>query len=199
MIAPSTIRKKRNFKNLALDESNAVRGGQAAAQNGAAAGGGAAGTARYMRHEPLPDLELGVEFKLDLRSEDLQTLEELGAGNGGTVSRVTHLPTKAIMARKVIHIDAQPAVRKQILRELQIMHDCNHPNIVSFYGAFLHDNEISYCMEYMDVGALDSICAKNGAFPMDVIGLVTVSVIRGLSYLYHHHKIVHRGKHHYPR
>ncbi|KAG0222950.1 MAP kinase kinase (MEK) [Actinomortierella wolfii] len=204
MITPGTIRKKRNFKNLALDESvteqrplggsahahnlPAVRGGQVPGQNGAGAGG----TGRYMRYEPLPDLELGVEFKLDLRSEDLQTLEELGHGNGGTVSRVIHLPTKAIMARKVIHIDAQPAVRKQILRELQIMHDCNHPNIVSFYGAFLHDNEISYCMEYMDVGALDGICAKNGAFPMDVIGLITVSVIRGLSYLYQNHKIVHR-------
>lgn len=41
--------------------------------------------------------------------------------------------------------------------------------------------------------ALDGICAKNGAFPMDVIGLITVSVLKGLSYLYHNHKIVHRG------
>ncbi|KAG0253122.1 MAP kinase kinase (MEK) [Mortierella polycephala] len=203
MISPGTIRKKRNFKNLALDESaneNAPPGGSAHLHNvplrrgasGATGATGGAGPAHYSRREHLPDLELGVEFKLDLRSEDLQTLEELGAGNGGTVSRVIHLPTKSIMARKVIHIDAQPAVRKQILRELQIMHDCNHPNIVSFYGAFLHESEISYCMEYMDVGALDGICAKNGAFPMDVIGLITVSVLKGLSYLYHNHKIVHR-------
>lgn len=42
--------------------------------------------------------------------------------------------------------------------------------------------------------ALDGICAKNGAFPMDVIGLITVSVLKGLSYLYTNHKIVHRGK-----
>lgn len=41
--------------------------------------------------------------------------------------------------------------------------------------------------------ALDGICAKNGAFPMDVIGLITVSVLKGLTYLYHNHKIVHRG------
>lgn len=41
--------------------------------------------------------------------------------------------------------------------------------------------------------SLDGICAKNGAFPMDVIGLITVSVLKGLNYLYTNHKIVHRG------
>lgn len=51
--------------------------------------------------EQLATLELGVEFKLDLRSEDLQVLNEIGSGNGGTVSKCLHLPTKAIMAKKV--------------------------------------------------------------------------------------------------
>jgi mitogen-activated protein kinase kinase len=46
-------------------------------------------------------LEIGVEFRLDLRSEDLIVLKELGAGNGGTVSKVQHAATKVIMARKV--------------------------------------------------------------------------------------------------
>ena len=46
-------------------------------------------------------LEIGVEFKLDLRSEDLIVLKELGAGNGGTVSKVMHAATKVIMAKKV--------------------------------------------------------------------------------------------------
>jgi mitogen-activated protein kinase kinase len=47
-------------------------------------------------------LEIGVEFKLDLRNEDLIVLKELGAGNGGTVSKVMHAATKVIMAKKVI-------------------------------------------------------------------------------------------------
>ena len=46
-------------------------------------------------------LEIGVEFKLDLRNEDLVVLKELGAGNGGTVSKVMHSATKVIMAKKV--------------------------------------------------------------------------------------------------
>lgn len=51
--------------------------------------------------EHLSTLELGIEFKLDLRPEDLELVRELGAGNGGTVSRVKHIPTGAIMAKKV--------------------------------------------------------------------------------------------------
>ena len=46
-------------------------------------------------------LEIGLEFKLDLRSEDLIPLKEVGAGNGGTVSKVKHATTGVIMARKV--------------------------------------------------------------------------------------------------
>ena len=46
-------------------------------------------------------LEIGVEFKLDFKTEDLIVLKELGAGNGGTVSKVMHAATKVVMAKKV--------------------------------------------------------------------------------------------------
>ena len=48
-------------------------------------------------------LEIGIEYKLDLRPEDLEILKELGSGNGGTVSKVKHITTGTIMARKVRH------------------------------------------------------------------------------------------------
>jgi mitogen-activated protein kinase kinase len=46
-------------------------------------------------------LEIGIEYKLDLRQEDLETIKELGSGNGGTVSKVKHVTTGTVMARKV--------------------------------------------------------------------------------------------------
>ena len=51
----------------------------------------------------LDTLEIGVEFQLDLKKDDLVVLRELGAGNGGTVSKVMHPATKIIMARKVCY------------------------------------------------------------------------------------------------
>jgi mitogen-activated protein kinase kinase len=46
-------------------------------------------------------LEIGIEYKLDLRPDDLEVIKELGSGNGGTVSKVKHTTTGTVMARKV--------------------------------------------------------------------------------------------------
>jgi len=167
----SGLKKKRNFKGLALPNS----------------------PLKEVTDEPkLPDLEIGTEFKLDLREEDLENLEELGAGNGGTVSRALHIPTKKIMAKKLIRVETSPEVRKQILRELQILHDCNHENIISFYGAFNQKGNIAVCMEFMDIGSFDGFYKKRGPIPIDIVGRVAVSVLDGLIYLYDNHKIIHR-------
>ena len=54
---------------------------------------------------------------------------------------------------QIIHVEAKKEVRKRIVRELQIMHECNSKDIVSFYGAFLNDTgDVIMCMEYMDTG-----------------------------------------------
>lgn len=98
-------------------------------------------------------LEIGVEFRFDLRSEDLEMIKELGAGNGGTVAKVRHTGWNVVMARKIIHVEAKKEIRKRIIKELQIMHECNSPYIVSFYGAFMNESgDVTMCMEYMDVG-----------------------------------------------
>ncbi|KAI0754995.1 kinase [Daedaleopsis nitida] len=141
----------------------------------------------------LANLELNSEHKYhDLRTEDLKDLRELGQGNGGSVKKVEHLPTGTIMAKKIVLIDAKPSVRKQILRELQIMHDCHSDYIISFYGAFIADPNICICMEYMDKGSLDGIYKKIGPIDIDVVGKVALAVLEGLTYLYDVHRIIHR-------
>ncbi|TKA61937.1 hypothetical protein B0A49_10956, partial [Cryomyces minteri] len=138
-------------------------------------------------------LEIGVEFRLDLRSEDLVVVKELGAGNGGTVSKVQHAATKVVMARKLIHVEAKKEVRKRIVRELQIMHECNSPYIVSFYGAFMNDGgDVIMCMEYMHCGSLDSISKNFGPVRVDVLGKIAEAILGGLTYLYSAHRIMHR-------
>jgi len=83
-------------------------------------------------------------------------------------------------------------VRNQILRELQIMHDCNSKYIISFWGAFLADPNICICMEFMDKGSLDGIYKKIGPIDIDVVGKVALAVLEGLTYLYDVHRIIHR-------
>lgn len=88
--------KRKNVKGLALSAPPAPK--QPNPSEGDAQIPGAIGNADSNRDDTL---EIGLEFKLDLRSEDLVVLKELGAGNGGTVSKVMHATTKVTMARKV--------------------------------------------------------------------------------------------------
>ncbi|KAG2155808.1 kinase-like domain-containing protein [Suillus bovinus] len=140
----------------------------------------------------LANLDMNAETRYDLRNEDLKDLQELGQGNGGSVKKVEHTPTNTIMAKKIVLIDAKPSVRKQILRELHIMHDCHSPYIISFYGAFLSDPNICICMEFMDKGSLDGIYKKIGAIDIEVVSKVALAVLEGLTYLYDVHRIIHR-------
>jgi hypothetical protein len=87
--------KRKNVKGLAL---SATPKAASKPSDGDAQIPGAIGNADSNRTDTL---EIGLEFKLDLRSEDLVTLKEVGAGNGGTVSKVMHATTKVVMARKV--------------------------------------------------------------------------------------------------
>jgi mitogen-activated protein kinase kinase len=50
-------------------------------------------------------------------------------------------------------VEAKKEIRKRIVRELQIMHECNSPYIIAFYGAFMSETgDVIMCMEYMDSG-----------------------------------------------
>ncbi|KAG8145226.1 hypothetical protein E2320_013585 [Naja naja] len=112
----------------------------------------------------------------ELKDDDFEKISELGAGNGGVVFKVSHKPSGLIMARKLIHLEIKPAIRNQIIRELQVLHECNSPYIVGFYGAFYSDGEISICMEHMDGGSLDQVLKKAGRIPEKILGKVSIAV-----------------------
>lgn len=128
----------------------------------------------------------------ELVEEDLEKLGELGSGNGGVVMKVRHKRTQLIMARKLIHLEVKQAIRKQIETELKILHDCNFPHIVGFYGTFSSHSEISICMEYMDGGSLDLILKRVGRIPEEILGKIADAVLKGLNYLHAKHRIMHR-------
>ncbi|KYN41466.1 Dual specificity mitogen-activated protein kinase kinase dSOR1 [Trachymyrmex septentrionalis] len=153
----------------------------------------------------LEDLEMDEEQKKRLESflgqkekvgelcgEDFEKLGELGSGNGGVVTKVKHKKYGLIMAMKQIRLEVKPPIKKQIIRELKVLHECNFAHIVGFYGAFCSGGEICICMEYMDGGSLDLIMKKAGRIPESMISTITCAVLKGLTYLRDKHAIMHR-------
>ena len=128
---------------------------------------------------------------------NFEILSRLGEGASGEVHKVRHRPTGLIMAKKTISTSPNPAIHRQILRELAFNRSCHSDYIVRYYGAFLEDQDtsIAICMEYAEAGSLDAIYKKvksrNGRTGEKVLGKVAECVLKGLSYL-HERKIIHR-------
>ncbi|KAI6198030.1 hypothetical protein M3Y94_01296800 [Aphelenchoides besseyi] len=129
----------------------------------------------------------------ELCEESLDRVCELGHGNGGVVHKMRHKDTGLTMARKLVHLEVKPSVKTQILKELEVLHKCNSPYIIGFYGAFTDVNDISICMEYMDGLSLDKVMKKSGRIAEPRAGRIAVAVIKGLIYLKEEFHILHRG------
>lgn len=123
---------------------------------------------------------------------DLEKLQVLGHGNGGTVYKVKHKCTHKIYALKVVHGDTDPTVRRQVFREMEILRRIDSPFIVQCFGIFEKPSgDIAILMEYMDSGTLDTLLNKNGTFSEPKLAHIASQILRGLNYL-HGHKIIHR-------
>ncbi len=107
MLSKMPLRKKRNFKNLTLENSPVVVSSTESAnvdnkKAPAIEQEKPTDASDYTQlYEQLSELEIGLEMRLDLRPEDFKSIDELGRGNGGTVSKVLHVRTNTVMAKKV--------------------------------------------------------------------------------------------------
>ncbi|CDR48000.1 CYFA0S41e00276g1_1 [Cyberlindnera fabianii] len=128
--------------------------------------------------------------KFSISADDLEFMEELGRGNYGTVSKVLHKPTGIVMAMKEVRLELDDSKFRQILMELEVLHKCNSPYIVDFYGAFFVEGAVYMCIEYMDGGSLDKIYGDGVDEPH--LKYITNCVVRGLKELKDTHNVIHR-------
>ncbi|CAG8823454.1 30281_t:CDS:2, partial [Racocetra persica] len=108
-------------------------------------------TGGFLRDDVLPSDDDSAK----LNAAHLQDLEKIGEGSGGTVTKVYNKVTKVLMAKKKINVD--PNIHKQLLREIRFISKCHSPNIVTYYGAFMEDDNssIAIFMEFCEGGSLD--------------------------------------------
>uniref|UniRef100_A0A5B6YJ13 mitogen-activated protein kinase kinase n=1 Tax=Davidia involucrata TaxID=16924 RepID=A0A5B6YJ13_DAVIN len=122
-----------------------------------------------------------------LHFSELERINRIGSGSGGTVYKVVHRPTTKLYALKVINGHHEESVRRQICREIAILRDVDHPNVVKCHDMFDHAGEIQVLLEYMECGSLDVMHIQHEPFLADLAR----QILSGLLYL-HRRKIVHR-------
>lgn len=124
-----------------------------------------------------------------LNFSELERINRIGSGSGGTVYKVLHRPSRRLFALKVIHgtYGDEDTIRRQICREIEILRDVDNPSVVKCHDMFDHASEIQLLLEYMDCGSLEGKLIHNESRLADL----SRQILSGLYYL-HKRKIVHR-------
>ncbi|KAF8047791.1 hypothetical protein N665_2828s0005 [Sinapis alba] len=136
---------------------------------------------------PLPPTSGGSTTSEPKSYSDLVRGNRIGSGAGGTVYKVIHRPTSRVYALKIINGNHDETVRLQICREIKILRDVNHPNVVKCHEMFDHNGEIQVLLEFMDKGSLEGAHVWNEHHLSDL----SRQILNGLAYLHGRH-IVHR-------
>lgn len=140
---------------------------------------------------PSPDRELGRPTEKVLR--DYQIVAKLGEGGMGTVYKAIHNRLKKTVALKVLptaRIGDQFAVAR-FEREMSVLGQLNHPNIVQALDAGEHDGQHYLVMELVDGSDLGEVVKRS--FPLSIANackLISEAAL-GLQFA-HEHGFVHR-------
>ena len=130
--------------------------------------------------------------KLDTDSlENYQKIERIGKGSYGSVYKVLNKNSNLIRAMKIIPKNYQKD-NEEIMREINILKNLDHPNVMKIYE-FLEDDKNYYLIqEFCDEGDLESILAdKKKTFCEFLVKFIMYQVFLAINYL-HSNKIVHQ-------
>ncbi|KAI4377454.1 hypothetical protein MLD38_015075 [Melastoma candidum] len=123
---------------------------------------------------------------------DIDTIKVIGKGNGGVVQLVQHKWTGQFFALKVIQMNIDESIRRQIAQELKINQSSQCPYIVVCYQSFYDNGAVSIILEYMDGGSLADFLKKVKSIPEAYLSAICKQVLKGLLYLHQEKHIIHR-------
>uniref|UniRef100_G3PA47 mitogen-activated protein kinase kinase n=2 Tax=Gasterosteus aculeatus aculeatus TaxID=481459 RepID=G3PA47_GASAC len=141
------------------------------------------------------DVTIGDQ-SLVVNADELELIEELGRGAYGVVDKMKHVPSGIIMAVKRIRATVNTLEQKRLLMDLDIsMRTVDCFFTVTFYGALFREGDVWICMELMDT-SLDKfykkVNEKGRNIPEDILGKITVAVVKALEHLHSNLSVIHR-------
>ncbi|KAJ4907735.1 Mitogen-activated protein kinase kinase 6 [Raphanus sativus] len=133
------------------------------------------------------------ELDFEITAEDLETVKVIGKGSGGVVQLVRHKWAGKLFAMKVIQMNIQEEIRKQIVQELKINQASSQcPHVVVCYHSFYHNGAFSLVLQYMDRGSLADVIRQFNTILEPYLAVVCKQVLQGLVYLHNERHVIHR-------
>eukprot|EP00898_Chlorokybus_atmophyticus_P007116 jgi/Chlat1/7405/Chrsp6S00594 len=114
-----------------------------------------------------------------------ELLQPLGKGSYGAVYKARDLRSSELVAVKIINLGEGEESLDEIRGEIEMLQQCNHPNIVRYLGSYRGPDYLWIVMEYCGGGSIADIMHVREA-PLDEaqIAYVCRETLKGLAYLH---------------
>lgn len=126
-------------------------------------------------------------------SSQFQQLEKLGEGTYATVYKGRNRTTGQLVALKEINLDSEEGTPSTAIREISLMKELKHENIVTLYDVIHTENKLNLVFEYMDkdLKKFMDTNGNKGALETKQVKWFMYQLLRGILFC-HDSRVLHR-------
>jgi cyclin-dependent kinase-like len=124
--------------------------------------------------------------------EKYERLGKIGEGSYGIVYRCRNRETGQLVAiKKFVESDDDPAIRKIALREIRMLRQLKHPNLVNLLEVFKRNRKLHLVFEHCERTLLDDL-EKHPSGCADPYTKKVIYQLLGAVHFCHQHNCIHR-------
>ncbi|KAK9463955.1 kinase-like domain-containing protein [Lipomyces oligophaga] len=122
-----------------------------------------------------------------------QQLEKLGEGTYATVYKGRNRTTGELVALKEITLDSEEGTPSTAIREISLMKELKHENVMSLYDVIHTENKLNLVFEYMDrdLKKYMDLRGDHGALDYATIKSFMYQLLNGIAFC-HDNRVLHR-------